>query len=190
MKFVLKLFGRADGGDSAFDVMVVDAKKILGFRTMPALTHAGIFGFALHGAIWPLHFKGIVTGGARFRPPLFTLEKNGIVFGALGCHSNISGLIIGLPGARLPLDRELLEFPGSVGINRLAATTMNIHKSKQRQYQNGCDTGCGNFHGVSPRWVKPVYISSYNKCNELSIHFHLQIFSFYIRRKTSLLSRF
>ena len=40
MKLILKLFGRTDGSHTAFDVMVVDAKKILGFRAMPTFTHA------------------------------------------------------------------------------------------------------------------------------------------------------
>ncbi len=130
MKLILKLFGRTDGGHTAFDVMVVDAKKILGFRAMPTLTHAGIFSLALDGAIRSLQFKGIVTGCARFRPPLFTLEKNGVIIGALGGHSNCARVIIGLLGAGFPLNREFLEHPGSVGINRLSATTMNIHKGE------------------------------------------------------------
>jgi hypothetical protein len=117
MKFVLKLFGRADGGYPALDVMIGDAEKILGFWAMPPLTDAGIFSFALDGAIRPLHFKGIVAGYTRFRPPLFTLEKNGIIFSTFGFYGDLSGLIIRFFSAGCPLGGEFLELTGSIGVN-------------------------------------------------------------------------
>jgi hypothetical protein len=179
MKSILKLFGRADGGYPALDVMVGDAKKILGFFAMPTLTHTSIFSLVLDGSIGSLQFKGIVASRARFRPPLFTLKKNGVVFGALCGHRDCASLIIGILGAGFPLGLEFLKLTRRVGINRLSAATINIYKGKQRHYQDSCDTDCGDFHRVPPRWVKPVYISRYNKGNELSIHFHLQEFSFF-----------
>jgi hypothetical protein len=99
MEFILKLFGRADSGYPAFDVMVVDAKKILGFWTMSPLTHAGICSLGLGGAVGSLQFKGVVTGGTRFRPPLFTLEKNGVILSAFRFYGDFSGLIIRFFGA-------------------------------------------------------------------------------------------
>jgi len=138
--------------------MIGDAKKILGFLVMPSFTHAGIFSLALDSAIRSFHCEGIVTGGTRFRPPFFTLEKNGVIFSAFGFHGNFSGFIIRLFGAGGSLDREFPELPGSVGINRFSAPTVNIHEGEQNQYQNSSDTGCGNFHGITPRRVKSVYL--------------------------------
>jgi hypothetical protein len=158
MKLIGKLFGGADGGDSALDVMVGDAEEIPGFFFMPTLTHAGVCSFALEGAILSFRFKGIVARSARFRPPLFALEKNGIVLGAFGFHHNFSGLIFRVFGAGHSLDRDFLELPGSVGINSFSAATINIHEDEQSQDQNGSNTGCGYFHRVSPRWIKSVYI--------------------------------
>jgi hypothetical protein len=158
MELTGKLFGGADGGDSALDVMVGDAEEILGFLVMPTLTHAGVRSFALEGAIRSFRFKGIVARSACFRPPLFALEKNGVIFSAFGFHHDFSGLITRFSGTGHSLDREFLERPGSVGINGFSAATINIHKDEQSQDQNGSDTGCGYFHGVSPRWVKSVYI--------------------------------
>jgi hypothetical protein len=130
---MLKLFGGADGGYTAFDVMVGDAKKIFGSRTMSTLAHTGILGFALNRTVRALHFKRICASGACFRPPLFALEKNGIIFGALGCHGNFSGLISRLLGAGCSFSREFLELSGSVGIYGFTPATMNIHKGKQSQ---------------------------------------------------------
>lgn len=134
VKFILKLFGRTDGGHSAFDVMVGDAKKILGFLAMPTLTYAGIFSLALDGAIRSLQFKRIVTSSTRFRPPFFALEKNGVVLGALSCYADFSSLIIGVLGAGYSLGWKFLELPGRVGIYSFTAATINIHEGEQSQY--------------------------------------------------------
>jgi len=130
VKLILELFAGADGGHPAFNVMVGDAKKILGSRAMSTLAHAGIFSFPLDGSIRAFHFKRIVTGSARFRPPLFALEKNGIIFGALGFHHDFSRLILRLFGTGGSFSRELLDLPGSVGIYGFSTATMNIHKGK------------------------------------------------------------
>jgi hypothetical protein len=138
MKLILKLFVRADGGDSAFDVVAGDAKEILGQLAMATLTHTGICRLVLDGAILSCQFKGIVAGCARFRPPIFTLEKNGIVFGAFGFHGNFAWVIIGFPGAGLPLGLEVFEFPGGVGVNSFLdfAGAIDTGKGKHPQKQN------------------------------------------------------
>jgi hypothetical protein len=133
MKWLLKLFGRADGGYPALDVMIGDAEKILGFWAMPPLTDAGVFSLALDGAILSLQFKGIVSSRTRFRPPLFALKKNGIVLGALGYYADLSGLIIGILGAGCSLGWEFLKLTGCIGVNRLYAATINIYKDEQSQ---------------------------------------------------------
>ena len=133
MKWLLKLFGRADGGHSAFDVIVADAKKILGSLVMATLAYAGILSLALDRAIRSFHFKRIVTGCACFRPPFFTLEKNGIIFGALGCYADCSGFVIRFFGTGCSLGWEFLKLTGRVGINRLSAATINIYKGEQSQ---------------------------------------------------------
>ena len=133
MKWLLKLFGRADGGYPAFDVMVGDAEKILGFWAMPPLTDAGIFSLALNGTIRSLQFKGIISRCTRFCPPFFTLEKNGIIFSTFGFYCDSSGGIIRFFCAGSPLGWEFLELTGSIGVNRLSAATIDIYKGEQSQ---------------------------------------------------------
>ena len=134
MLSVLKLFACADGSHPALDVMVGDAKKILCFFAMPTFTHAGVFSLALDGAIRSLQFKGIVTGSTRFSPPLFALEKNGVVLGALSYYADLSRFIIGVLSAGCPLSRKFFELPGRVRINSFTTATINIHKGEQSQY--------------------------------------------------------
>ena len=130
MLSILKLFACADGSHPALDVMVGDAKKIFGFFAMPPLTHAGVFSFALDGAIRSLQLESIVTGSTRFSPPFFALEKNGVVLGALSYYADLSRFIIGVLGAGCPLRRKFLELPGRVGIYSFTAATINIHEGE------------------------------------------------------------
>ena len=133
MIWLLKLFGRADGGYPALDVMIGDAEKILGFWAMPPLADAGVFSLALNGAIRSLQFKGIISRRTRFRPPFFTLEKNGIIFSAFGFYCDCSGIIIRFFSAGCPYGWEFLELTGSIGVNRFSAATIDIYKGEQSQ---------------------------------------------------------
>jgi len=54
MNWLSKLFGRADGGHPALDIMIGDAEKILGFWAMSSLADAGVLSFYLDGAILSL----------------------------------------------------------------------------------------------------------------------------------------
>jgi hypothetical protein len=126
----IELFAGANSGHAAFDVVVGDAKKVLGTRSMSPLTHTGILGFTLNSTILSLHFKRIFTGSTCFRPPLFALKENGIIFRALGCDGYMPRLIVCLFGAGFSFGREFLELPGSARIYGFAPTTMNVHKCK------------------------------------------------------------
>ena len=130
MKSKIRLFGRADGRHPAFNIMVGDAKKILGLWAMPTLADTGVLCLALDGAILSLQCKRVLAGSARFRPPCFALEKNRVVFGTFGFYGKFPRLSAGLLGAGCALGRKIFKLTRSIGVNRFSAATINIHEGE------------------------------------------------------------